>query len=113
MPEHVDTRPQATPAVGDDWAVQTADTIERLVGSVRSNTSDRLVSVARLLVLGLLAAVMGTTALVLLAIGLVRLLDVYLPSGVWVADAIIGGIFTLGGLFLWRRAWRRPRPEGR
>ena len=52
---------------GDDWAVQTADTIERLVESVRSNTSDRLVSVARLVVFGLLAAILGTIALVLLA----------------------------------------------
>ena len=50
---------------------------------------------------------------VLTAIGLVRLLDVYLPSGVWVADLIIGGIFTFGGLFLWRRAWQQPRSEER
>src|SRR5437764_13348978 len=101
-------------ATGDgDWAVQTADTIERVVGSVRSNTSDRLVSVARLVVLGLLAGIMGSAALVLTAIGLVRLLDVYLPSGVWVAALIIGGIFTFGGLFLWRGAWQQPRREAR
>jgi len=116
MPEHLDVRPSASrpanAAITDgDWAVQTADTIERLVGSVRSNTSDRLVSAARLVVLGFLAGIMGTAALVLTAIGLVRLLDAYLPSGVWVADLIIGGIFTLGGLFLWRRAWQQPRPE--
>ena len=56
MPEHLDVRPSASrpanAAITDgDWAVQTADTIERLVGSVRSNTSDRLVSAARLVVL--------------------------------------------------------------
>src|SRR3954452_13205276 len=59
----------------DDWAVQTADTIERLVESVRSNTADRLVSVARLVVFGLLAAILGTVALVLVAIFVVRVLD--------------------------------------
>jgi len=118
MPEDLYTRPsgprRSAATAGDgDWAVQTAGTIERVVDSVRSNTSDRLVSVARLVVLGLLAGIMGTAALVLTAIGLVRLLDVYLPGGVWVPDLVIGGIFTLGGLFLWRGAWRQPRPEDR
>jgi drug/metabolite transporter (DMT)-like permease len=96
---------------GDDWAVQTADTIERLVETVRSNTSDRLVSMARLVVFGLLAAILGTVALVLLAIFVVRLLDSYLPSGVWVAYLVLGGFFTLVGLFLWQQAWKRPAHE--
>ena len=79
-----------------------------LVDTVRSNTSERLVSVARLVVFGLLAAIMGLTALILLAIGLVRVIDVYLPSGVWAADLLVGGLFTAGGVFLWRQAWKRP-----
>jgi uncharacterized membrane protein len=92
----------------DDWAVQTADTIERLVESVRSNTSDRLVSAARLVVFGLLAAILGTVALVLFAIFVVRFLDSYIPSGVWVVYLVLGGLFTLVGLLLWQRAWKRP-----
>jgi hypothetical protein len=99
----------AAPARESDWAAQTADTIDRLVGSVRSNTSDRLVSVARLVVFGLLAAVMATTALVLIAIALIRFVDAYLPGGVWAAELVVGGFFTLGGLFLWQQAWKRPR----
>jgi len=94
--------------VGDDWAVQTADTIERLVETVRSNTADRLVSAARLVVFGLVAAVMGTVALVLLAVALVRVLHSYLPGGVWVAHLVLGGFFTLVGLLLWQQAWKRP-----
>jgi len=92
----------------DDWAVQTADTIERLIETVRSNTSDRLVSVARLIVFGLLAAILGTIALVLFCIWWIRMLDSYIPGGVWVVYLIHGAIFTALGLFLWWLAWRRP-----
>jgi hypothetical protein len=95
----------------DDWAVQTADTIERLVESVRSNTSDRLVSVTRLVVFGLLAAILGTIALVLVAIFVVRFLDNYIPGGVWVVYLLLGGLFTLAGLLLWQQAWKRPARE--
>src|SRR3954468_2301788 len=101
-----------TPArANEDWAVQTADTIERLVDSVRSNTSDRLVSVARLVVFGLLAAILGTVALVLFAIFAVRLMDSYIPGGVWVVYLVLGGLFTLAGLLLWQQAWKRPARE--
>jgi drug/metabolite transporter (DMT)-like permease len=96
---------------GDDWAVQTADSIERLVDSVRSNTSDRLVSVARLVVFGLLAAILGTIALVLFAVFVVRVMDSYIPGGVWVVYLVLGGLFTLAGLLLWQQAWKRPARE--
>ncbi|SRR5581483_937437 len=92
---------------GDDWAVQTADTIERLVESVRSNTSDRLVSAARLVVFGLLAAILGTIALVWGVTALVRFMVSYLGSA-WATYYILGGLFTLAGLLLWQRAWKRP-----
>jgi drug/metabolite transporter (DMT)-like permease len=95
----------------DDWAVQTADSIERLVDSVRSNTSDRLVSVARLVVFGLLAAILGTIALVLSAVFVVRVMDSYIPGGVWVVYLVLGGLFTLAGLLLWQQAWKRPARE--
>ncbi|MBV8234790.1 MAG: hypothetical protein JO075_03715 [Acidimicrobiia bacterium] len=95
----------------DDWAVQTANTIERLVETVRSNTSDRLVSVARLVVFGLLAAILGLIAFVLFCIFLVRILDNYIPGGVWVVYLLLGGLFTLAGLLLWQQAWKRPARE--
>jgi hypothetical protein len=95
----------------DDWAVQTADSIERLIDGVRSNTSDRLVSVARLIVFGLLAAILGTIGLVLFVIFGVRILDSYVPGGVWVVYLILGVIFAGLGLYLWSRAWKRPAHE--
>ena len=96
---------------GDDWAVQTADTIERLIDTVRSNTSDRLVSVARLVVFGLLAAILGTIAIIFLINFIVRFMDSYIPGGVWVVYLLLGGLFTLGGLLLWRQAWKRPASD--
>jgi hypothetical protein len=90
-----------------DWTVQIADTIESVVGSVRDKTAVPLETVARGLVYGILMAVIGVTALVLVTIAGLRLLDYLLPM--WAAYAIVGGLFTLLGLFLWRK--RRP-PRG-
>ena len=88
---------------GGDWAAQTADTIERVVGSVRGKTSEPVERVARIVVYGLVATVVGVVALILLLIGLVRMADAYLPGEVWIPYLVVGGIFTLLGLFLWRK----------
>jgi hypothetical protein len=90
-------------ATEGDWAAQTADTIERVVGSVRGKTSEPVERVARIVVYGLVAAFLGIAALVLLAILIVRVLDVAIPGEVWPAHVIAGGIFTVAGLFLWRK----------
>lgn len=88
---------------GGDWAAQTADTIERLVGGVRGKTSEPLERVARIVVYGVVVAFLGTAALVLLAVAVVRALDIAIPGEVWSAHVVAGGIFTLLGLFLWRK----------
>ena len=77
MPTNVEARAQSAPAANDeaDWTVQTADTIDRVVTTIRTKTSEPLVGLARWVVFGLLAAVVGTMALVLLAIGTVRRAD--------------------------------------
>lgn len=103
MAQPGDARRPAVPG-GDDWTVHAADTIERVVGGLRDKTAVPLTTVARALVYGLLAAVMGVTALVFVAVALVRLADVYLPGGVWSAYLLVGGIFSLGGAFLLRKA---------
>ena len=93
-------------AATTDWTVQAADTIERVVGSIRDKTSVPLTTIARALVYGLLAAVIGIAALVLLITGLLRVLDTVLPRGVWLPDLILGTLFTLVGFVLWRK--RKP-----
>jgi hypothetical protein len=86
-----------------DWAKETADRIESVVVSIRSKTSDPLERVVRVVVYGLLAAVLGIAALVLFSVALVRAVDVWVPGEVWSAHVIVGGIFTLAGLFAWSK----------
>lgn len=95
---------QPTSAAGsDDWTTEVTDRVERLVESIRSNTTDRLVGIARLVVFGLLAAFMGVTALVLFVITAIRVLDIMMPRGVWLPDLILGAIFVAAGAFLWSK----------
>ncbi len=105
------------PAVGEgpDWTVQAADTVERLVSGLRDKTATPLTLVARALVYGLLAAVMGVATVVLVVIGLLRAVDVYLPGEMWSAHLLVGGIFTvLGGLLLRKAgASRKVSRDGR
>ncbi len=92
-----------------DWTVQVADTIESVVNSVRAKTTVPLETVARGLVYGILIVALGTTAMILLTIASVRLLDYVLP--IWAVYAIVGGLFTVGGLFSWRK--RRPSRDAK
>lgn len=87
----------------EDWPARIADTVEHGVALVRDRTTAPLVQAARFVVYGLVAGVLGTAALVLVAIGIVRLLDVLVPAEVWAAHLITGGIFALVGLLLWSR----------
>ena len=89
-----------------DLAAETADSIERVVVAIRSKTTDPLERIVRVVVYGIVAAVLGVAMLVLLTIALVRAVDIAIPGDVWSAHLAIGGIFTLLGLFLWTR--RRP-----
>jgi histidinol dehydrogenase len=87
-----------------DWAAQAADTIEGVVTSIRNKTTVPLTTVVRAVVFGLLAAFAGGTAMVLLAIGMVRGVDVITGSGnVWIAHLAIGMVFVLVGVLLWRK----------
>jgi hypothetical protein len=81
-----------------DWTDQVADQIESAVCTVRDKTvvpAERLVGyvVAGLFILLLLMAV-G----ILAAVGLFRLIDVYLPSGSWATWLVFGGVFLLAGV---------------
>lgn len=92
-----------------DWPVQAADTIERVVGSVRDKTTGPAITAARWLVYGTFALLVAAVVGVLLAIAAVRALNVYLPSEVfghehtWLAHTIVGGVFAIAGMLLWSR----------
>jgi hypothetical protein len=98
-----------------DWSAQAADTIESVVENIRSKTAVPLTTVARALVYGIVAGVMGGAAVLLIVIALVRIAAVYLPGipflpdRVWFVYAVLGGLFTLAGLFAWSR--RKPQDK--
>lgn len=97
---------------GKDWPDEIADRIESVVGAVRDKTTVPVTRAARAVVFGLVAGVLGAVAFFMFVIGIVRLLDVYLPwhplaRRVWTVDAGAAAIFLGIGAFAWRR--RRPR----
>lgn len=103
----------ATPT-SSEWPSQAADTIERVVGSVRDKTTGPAITVARYAVYGTFALVVGTAVLVLVAIAAVRALDAYLPDAwvgeehTWAAHLVVGAVFTILGMVCWSRRTSRP-----
>ncbi|HVE94397.1 MAG TPA: hypothetical protein VNB24_05705 [Acidimicrobiales bacterium] len=87
-----------------DWVTQVVDRLDGLIDLVRSKTTSPLAFLARVLVYGLLSAVMGVAALTLLTVMLVRVADIAIPEDVWLTYLILGGLFTVGGFYFWRRA---------
>jgi hypothetical protein len=88
---------------GKDWTTDLLDRLDHYIDVVRSNTTDRLVRIARLVVFGLIAAIVGSMAAVLGLIALIRVLDVILPREVWLPYVVLGAIFLGAGLFLWSK----------
>lgn len=94
------------PLTDPNWAPDLADQITEFVGNVRDKTTNNAIKAARGIVFGLLAAILGTVALVLLLIfvtrGIQALLDLATTWGraVYISYFAVGGILTLGGLFL-------------
>lgn len=77
-----------------------------LVDNVRSKTTGPLLTAAKAVVYGIVAAVIAVVALVLLSVSLMRLINVYLPGGVWLSYLLVGALFVILGLLFWTK--RRP-----
>jgi hypothetical protein len=99
----------------DDWPVQATDAIVKVVGTAHDKVTGPVQTVARAIVFGLLATILGTGATAMVAIVIGRLADNYLPDSVfgeqhmWAAHLILGLLFSLFGLILWAK--RKPRPD--
>ena len=88
---------------GKDWTTDLLDRLDHYIDVVRSNTTDRLVKVARLVVFGVIALILGTMAGIVALIAVIRILDVVLPREVWLPYVVLGAIFLGAGLFLWSK----------
>ncbi|MDQ6616187.1 MAG: hypothetical protein M3083_15965 [Actinomycetota bacterium] len=92
-----------------------ADRIEGVVTAVRDKTTVPVQKVAAVVVYGLVAALLGATALILLVVGVFRL-HVYLPfhpegRRVWISYLGLGAIFVALGLLMWRKRTAQPREQ--
>ena len=88
---------------GADWTKDLLDRLDHYIDVVRSNTTDRLVKVARVVVYGVIAAILGTMAGIVALILAIRVLDIVLPREVWLPYVVLGAIFLGFGMFFWRK----------
>lgn len=82
-----------------DWTDKGADYVESAVTTLRDRTIVPARTAAKGLVYGTLAAFFLSLALLVLAIGAFRLLNVGLP--VWASYLLLGGIFVALGTLCW------------
>ncbi len=85
-----------------DWPAQATETVETVVVAIRDKSVRPLTLVARAIVYGFVSGAVVLMVLTLSSVGVLRLLDIYVfPGRVWASYTMLGGIFTLAGLFLW------------
>jgi len=97
---------------GSEWPIKAVDAVDLVVDTIHDKAVRPILLAVRVMVFGLLVAALALVVLVLLSIGLLRLLDVYAFSGrVWISYAVLGGVFTLAGLFTWSRRIVRTSPS--
>lgn len=97
---------KSTDAKGSEeahWADQVADLIVDAVDRVRDRTVTPAQSIAKYVVYGAVIAVLALPLLVMTLVALVRVMDAFIPSGVWVPYLILGVIFVVAGVFLWSK----------
>ena len=86
-----------------DWATQVVDELEGFVKTISSKTTQPIRMITRVIVYGLMMAGLGVAVLLLFTIGAVRGLTNLLGGRAWLADAVLGGIFAVAGMLLWRK----------
>ena len=95
MPEPSDDAP--------DWPQQATATVVDFVDNVKHRTTRPATLAARGLVYGIVMLAIGLPAIVMLLVGLVHFLDHAIPQEVWLVYLILGAVFSLAGLLLWRK----------
>jgi hypothetical protein len=99
----------ANPLTDPNWAAELADTVERVVGTVREKATTPVVHITRGIVYGLLTAFLGIAAVVLLLIGVTRGIQALLNIGlsnersVYISYLLMGGILGVAGMLVLRK----------
>jgi hypothetical protein len=98
--------------LGEHWPAQATDTIVEMVDKVASKTTGPIRQLGRILVIGLFAAILGVTTIVLFTILFIRLLNNYVVDGnIWAAYLIVGIVFVIAASFLASYASKAPEAE--
>ncbi len=89
-------------AVGEpaaDWANQLTNTIDQYVGLVRDRTTRPALVISRSIVFGVIIAILGVAAIVLLWIAWITGITA-LVKKVWITYLITGTLFVIAGIIL-------------
>ncbi len=103
-----DSTEAAAPSSSEEWSARAVDAVDSVVDVVHDKVVRPALVVGRAVVFGVVIAFVALVLLVLVAVAVVRLLDVYAFGGrVWASDALFGTILCAGGLVLWSLRSRR------
>ena len=105
------------PFTDPNWAPDLADTVERVVGKVRTVATDNAVKASRGIVFGVLAVMALATAAPLFVIWFTRFLQTVLSRAtrtdhattVWLSYMITGGLLILLGFIALAKRHRKPQ----
>ncbi len=89
-----------------DWPQQATETIVGLVDNVKHKTTQPATKAVRAVVYGIVIAILGVPAVIMLLVGIVHLLSQISNSiglGVWLVYLVLGTLFTIAGWILWRK----------
>lgn len=99
-----------TPTPAEDWPSKASSTVVQYVGVVRDKTTGPALVASRNAVYLLAISLIAIVFLILLLVLLVRLLvsatallPFVEPGETWLAYFIIGGVFLIGGAWIWRK----------
>ena len=93
----------------DDWPTRLADLLEAVATRVRALTVDRAAKAIKVVSLALPILVLVSVAVVFLFMTIHGALAI--PLGSAGAFGVIGGLFLVGGAFVWTRRTRSPEDE--
>jgi hypothetical protein len=111
------TSPARPPAGGGlvpaEWPAQAADAIVDTIDKVKDKTTKPALTAARAVVYGLLAAVVGPVAIILVLVMLARMYSNWvagaghiIPPTIWPLYAVLFVVFMVGGTLMLRKANR-------
>ena len=90
-----------------DWPTQAADAVVRYVDRVKAGTTDRAMALAKGVVYGTFAIILGIVLLIVLLLGVFRaadrLRDLIVADSVWLTYVSLGVVFVLVGQFVFSR----------